>query len=99
MQTNPATHNCFEAPHGHNQIVASQREERNGHPGAVIWLTGLCCAGKTTIAIELERQLFYSGHQTYLLDGDVLRGGLCSDLGFSAEARRENIRRAGELVA
>jgi len=80
-------------------IVAAQREERNGHRGTVIWLTGLSGAGKTTIAVELERQLFHSGHQTYLLDGDILRRGLCSDLGFSVEARHENIRRAGELAA
>jgi adenylylsulfate kinase-like enzyme len=56
-------------------------------------------AGKTTIATELERQLFDAGRHTYLLDGDVLRCGLCSNLGFGSEARRENIRRAGEIAA
>jgi adenylyl-sulfate kinase len=65
----------------------------------VIWLTGLSGAGKTTIATELERHLFAAGKHTYLLDGDNLRHGLCSDLNFSADSRRENIRRAGEVAA
>jgi adenylyl-sulfate kinase len=82
-----------------NKICAVQREERNGHLGLVIWLTGLSGAGKTTIGTELERQLFQQGHHTYLLDGDILRRGLCRDLGFGSEARRENIRRAGEVAA
>jgi adenylyl-sulfate kinase len=82
-----------------NKITAEQREERNGHGGSVIWLTGLSGAGKTTIATELERQLFQAGKHTYLLDGDILRRGLCSDLDFSAAARGENIRRAGEVAA
>jgi adenylyl-sulfate kinase len=82
-----------------NKITAADRGQRNGHRGLVIWLTGLSGAGKTTIATELERQLFRSGRHTYLLDGDILRRGLCSDLGFTADARRENIRRAGEVAA
>lgn len=82
-----------------NKITAVQREQRNGHLGLVIWLTGLSGAGKTTIGTELERQLFQQGRHTYLLDGDILRRGLCQDLGFGAEARRENIRRAGEVAA
>src|SRR5436190_13980350 len=82
-----------------NKIVASQREVRNGHRGLVIWLTGLSGAGKTTIATELERQLFEQGKHTYLLDGDILRHGLCSDLDFSAHSRTENIRRAGQVAA
>jgi adenylyl-sulfate kinase len=82
-----------------NKITAEQREQRNGHVGSVIWLTGLSGAGKTTIATELERQLFHAGKHTYLLDGDILRHGLCSDLDFSAASRRENIRRAGAVAA
>jgi adenylyl-sulfate kinase len=82
-----------------DRIKAPQREERNGHLGMILWLTGLSGAGKTTIATELERQLFGAGRQTYLLDGDILRRGLCKDLGFSAEDRRENIRRVGEVAA
>src|SRR5262245_8997122 len=81
------------------KITATLREDRNGHPGLVIWLTGLSGAGKTTIATELERKLFRAGRHTYLLDGDILRRGLCRDLGFSTADRRENIRRVGEVAA
>src|SRR6185503_2572217 len=89
----------LDARQADNKITVAQREQRNGHRGLVIWLTGLSGAGKTTVATELERQLFAAGKHTYLLDGDILRHGLCSDLNFSAESRRENIRRAGELAA
>ncbi len=82
-----------------NKITLAQREQRHGHRGLVIWLTGLSGAGKTTIATELERKLFQERHHTYLLDGDILRRGLCSDLNFSAQSRTENIRRAGEVAA
>ena len=89
----------LDARQAENKITAAQREQRNGHRGLVIWLTGLSGAGKTTIATELERQLFHDGKHTYLLDGDILRRGLCSDLSFTADARQENIRRAGEVTA
>ena len=89
----------LDARQADDKITAALREQRNGHCGLVIWLTGLSGAGKTTIATELERQLFAAGKHTYLLDGDILRHGLCSDLNFSAESRRENIRRAGEVAA
>lgn len=89
----------LDARQADDKITAAQREQRNGHRGLVIWLTGLSGAGKTTVATELERQLFAAGKHTYLLDGDILRHGLCSDLNFSAESRRENIRRAGEVAA
>lgn len=82
-----------------NKVTAAEREQRNTHRGLIIWLTGLSGAGKTTIATALERRLFLSGRHTYLLDGDILRGGLCSDLDFSAAARCENIRRAGAVAA
>ena len=94
-----AANHPFDARQADNKITGAQREERNGHRGLVIWLTGLSGAGKTTIATELERRLFAAGRHTYLLDGDNLRHGLCSDLNFSAESRRENIRRAGEVAA
>lgn len=94
----PAGH-PLDARQADDKITAALREQRNGHPGRVIWLTGLSGAGKTTIATELERQLFNAGRHTFLLDGDILRRGLCRDLGFGAEARRENIRRAGEVAA
>ena len=80
------------------KIKPEQREQRNGHPGCVIWLTGLSASGKSTIAVELERELFNRGVQTCMLDGDNVRHGLCSDLGFSPEARKENIRRIGEVA-
>jgi len=66
--------------------------------GRVLWLTGLSGAGKSTIAAQLERELAGRGRHVCVLDGDRLRGGLCSDLGFSPEDRKENIRRIGELA-
>jgi adenylyl-sulfate kinase len=83
----------------YEKIVPADREKRNGHPGLVLWLTGLSGAGKTTIACELERRLFNAGHQAYMLDGDLLRRGLCRDLGYTAQDRHENIRRVGEVAA
>ena len=74
------------------------RESRNGHRAAVVWLTGLPGAGKTTAARALERVLFERGCSTMLLDGDQLRHGLTGDLGFSADDRRENVRRVGEVA-
>ncbi len=71
---------------------------RNGHDGCVIWLTGLSGAGKSTIATELEREMFNLGQHVYILDGDNVRHGLCSDLGFSPDDRTENIRRVGEVA-
>ncbi|MGL5108219.1 MAG: adenylyl-sulfate kinase, partial [Vibrio ordalii] len=65
---------------------------------AVLWFTGLSGAGKSTIAGALEQRLAQLGYHTYLLDGDNVRHGLCNDLGFSEQDRRENIRRIGELA-
>lgn len=79
-------------------VTRRQREELNRHHGAVVWFTGLSGAGKTTLAQAVERRLFLAGFRTYVLDGDHLRKGLCADLGFSAEDRTENIRRAGETA-
>ena len=80
------------------KVTSGQRESRNGHCGCVIWLTGLSGSGKSTIAVELEHELFNLGRHTYILDGDNIRHGLCSDLGFSPEDRTENIRRIGEAA-
>ena len=85
-------------PHDH-LVGRAERSERNGHTGAVIWLTGLSGAGKSTIAMAVERQLFARGHFAYVLDGDNVRSGLNRDLGFSPEDRTENIRRVGEVAA
>lgn len=65
---------------------------------AVLWFTGLSGSGKSTIAGALEQRLVELGYHTYLLDGDNVRHGLCADLGFSEQDRRENIRRIGELA-
>ena len=80
-------------------LDSDSRAWSNGHRGAVIWLTGLPASGKSTIAVQVERRLFEQGHHAYVLDGDNLRQGLCSDLGFSHEDRCENIRRAGQVAA
>jgi len=79
-------------------IPRERREERFGHKGAVMWLTGYSGSGKSTIARDLEQELFDAGFQTMLLDGDNLRQGLCGDLGFSDRDRSENIRRVGEVA-
>jgi len=79
-------------------VPRANREARNGHGAAVLWLTGLSGAGKTTLGRALELALNDLGCQTMLLDGDDLRQGLCRGLGFSAEDRSENLRRAGEVA-
>lgn len=76
-----------------------ERSARYRHNGAVIWLTGLPAAGKSTLARALERRLFSRGGSPILLDGDTLRAGLNGDLGFSAEHRKENIRRLAEVAS
>jgi len=80
------------------KITRDAREQRNRHKGAIIWLTGLSGAGKSTVATELERELFQMGLHTYILDGDNIRHGLSANLGFSPEDRTENIRRVGEVA-
>jgi len=79
-------------------IPRAEREKRHGHPAKVVWFTGISGAGKSTIARELEKQLWEAGKQTVILDGDQVRHGLCGDLGFSPEDRSENIRRVGEVA-
>lgn len=79
-------------------ISRADRTRRNGHDGLLLWFTGLSGAGKSTLANYLEEILFERGCLTYTLDGDNVRHGLCSDLGFSAQDRRENIRRIGEAA-
>ena len=80
------------------EIDRLQREKRTGHKSFVMWFTGLSASGKSTLAIALEKVLFDRGHQVMVLDGDNVRHGLCSDLGFSPEDRRENLRRIGEAA-
>jgi bifunctional enzyme CysN/CysC len=82
----------------HGKVTGQQRALRNGHAGRIVWLTGLSGSGKSTIANDLERELFNLGRHAYVLDGDKIRHGLCSDLAFSPEDRKENIRRVGEVA-
>jgi len=79
-------------------VTDEERRLRTGHRGAVVWITGLSGAGKTTLAEALERALFERGCSVFVLDGDKVRGGLCADLGFSLPERSENIRRIGEVA-
>lgn len=80
-------------------VTPDMRAERNGHCGGVFWFTGLSGAGKSTLALEVEKELFARNLTAYVLDGDNVRHGLNSDLGFSPEDRAENIRRVGEVAA
>lgn len=82
----------------HNATVTRQRREQlNGHKSRLLWFTGLSGSGKSTLAHTVEEQLFQRGCRTFVFDGDNVRHGLCSDLGFSLDERSENIRRIGEM--
>ena len=82
-----------------SRVTLRDRIKRSGHRGGVLWFTGLSGSGKSTLAIELERRLFNIGYNVFMLDGDNVRRGLSSNLGFSPEDRTENIRRVGEVGA
>jgi adenylylsulfate kinase len=82
----------------HASVTRQQREKLNGHKSVVLWFTGLPSSGKSTIAHAVEEKLYQMGCRTLVLDGDNVRHGLCSDLGFSVSDRAENIRRIGEMV-
>ncbi|MGD2170697.1 MAG: adenylyl-sulfate kinase [Gammaproteobacteria bacterium] len=82
----------------HNATVTrDRREDQNGHRGGLFWFTGLSGAGKSTLAHTVEEKLHQEGCRTFVLDGDNVRHGLCADLGFSEEDRKENIRRVGHM--
>lgn len=82
----------------HQSLVTQQdRQTRLGHKSFILWFTGLSGAGKSTLAHAVEKALFDFGCSTFVFDGDNVRHGLCSDLGFSPEDRQENIRRIGEM--
>lgn len=83
--------------HDH-KITKAQRHQLNGHGSAVLWFTGLSGSGKSTLANAVEERLHKLGIRTYTLDGDNIRQGLNKDLGFSDEARAENIRRISEVA-
>ncbi|MEQ1558997.1 MAG: adenylyl-sulfate kinase [Methyloglobulus sp.] len=82
----------------HATVTRKRREEKNNHKSAVLWFTGLSGAGKSTLAHAVEEQLFQYGYNTFVLDGDNIRHGLCGDLSFSNEDRKENIRRISETA-
>lgn len=79
-------------------VKREEHEERQGHRGTVLWMTGLSGAGKSTLAKALERRLFTDGYRVAVLDGDNLRSGVCADLGFEPEDRAENIRRVAHMA-
>ncbi len=80
------------------EVDRDTRASAHGHRGAVLWFTGLSGSGKSTIAHRVESMLVDRGVFAYVLDGDNIRHGLNSDLGFSAKEREENIRRIGEVA-
>lgn len=82
----------------HATVTRLRREQVNGHRSAVLWFTGLSGAGKSTLAHAVEEVLHQRGCRTFVLDGDNVRHGLSSDLGFSESDRRENIRRIAEAA-
>ena len=79
-------------------VSQEERERRQGHRAAVLWMTGLSGSGKSTLARNLEKRLFGQGVRTLSIDGDYARRGLCGDLGFSEADRAENIRRVSETA-
>lgn len=81
-----------------SEVSKVERQKLNGHKSAILWFTGLSGSGKSTISVELEKQLHDRNLRTYRLDGDNVRHGLNKNLGFSAEDRSENIRRIGEVA-
>jgi adenylylsulfate kinase len=82
----------------HATVTRSDREALHKHKSVILWFTGLSGAGKSTLAHAVEDYLHKIGISTFVLDGDNVRHGLCSDLGFSDHDRVENIRRIGELA-
>lgn len=84
----------------YDQLISREEKEAFLNQKAkVFWLTGLSGSGKTTIAKQVERILFNEGYFIQLIDGDNVRSGLCNNLSFSLEDRKENIRRIAELTA
>ena len=83
----------------HDGKVSSQdRDNLLRQRGVTLWMTGLSGSGKSTIAVALEKVLFERGRLSYRLDGDNIRLGINKNLGFSADDRKENIRRIGEVA-
>jgi adenylylsulfate kinase len=82
----------------HEELVDRQdRNRRNKHKSGVVWFTGCPASGKSTIAHHMAKEFFDRGVNCYVLDGDNVRHGINSDLGFSREDRRQNLRRIAEI--
>lgn len=81
-----------------SKICYEQRKQLMQQEPLLIWLTGLSGSGKSTLALRLEHYLFHEGYKVFLLDGDNMRSGLCQDLNFSAQDRKENMRRVAEVA-
>ena len=79
-------------------VTRERRKQSNNHQSVVLWFTGLSGSGKSTLAHVLEEKLFKKGCKTFVLDGDNVRHGLNSNLDFSDDSRKENIRRIGEVA-
>jgi len=83
----------------HNATITRERRNQlNSHKSVVIWLTGLSGSGKSTLAHSVEEELYNLDCRTFVLDGDNVRHGLSSNLSFSDDDRKENIRRIGEAA-
>jgi adenylylsulfate kinase len=94
MSTAPSTNIMWH----HSTVTRAARAHQRGHRSAILWFTGLSGAGKSTLANAVNSALFEQGLACYVLDGDNVRHGLCSDLGFTDADREENIRRIGEVA-
>ena len=81
----------------HATVSRNRRNQQNNHKSIVLWFTGLSGSGKSTLAHAVEEELHQMGCRTFVLDGDNIRHGVNSDLSFSDEDRKENIRRVGEI--
>ena len=90
--------NKFTSKH-HPLISKYERSKLLGHQPLTVWMTGLSASGKSTLAYALEAKLYEIGIKSYVLDGDNVRHGLNSDLGFSHQDRSENIRRVAEVAS
>jgi adenylylsulfate kinase len=82
----------------HATVTRDRREALNGHKSVALWFTGLSGSGKSTLAHAVEEKLHQMNCSTFVLDGDNVRHGLCGDLTFSDEDRKENIRRIGNVA-
>jgi adenylylsulfate kinase len=82
----------------HATVTRQRRESINGHKSVLLWFTGLSGSGKSTLAHAVEEALHQHGCRTFVFDGDNVRNGLCANLSFSKDDRKENIRRVGEMA-